>query len=55
MQGHDERLRQLLREGQDVLPVPAAEAPTSVPRRSAANVPIPQARGGNVETIAVRI
>ena len=28
--------------------------PSSVPRRSAANVPIPHARGGYVETIAVR-
>ena len=31
-----------------------ASTPCSVARRSAANVPIPQARGGYVETIAVR-
>ena len=113
VQGDDERLRQLLGEGQHVLPVEPAEdpvlvlqdhhvdietaecpgsahvvaanflpdhesrprrcgrdgslttattsarsmpvTPISVVRRSAANVPIPQARGGYVETIAVRM
>ena len=38
--------------GVDVGSTPST--PSSVERRSAANVPIPHARGGYVETIAVR-
>ena len=47
------RARRLVQDRDDVdRSMPST--PSSVPRRSAAKVPMPQERGGNVETIAVR-